>query len=92
MASVNNEDGPHFAELLRVLDESAVWAAQMEPGARRLQPAPRSPLREDDVRAHPYELSHAAWHCLSHAVDHLGLRALLRDAKVVERRDPIRGL
>ena len=65
MASVNNEDGPHFAELLRVLDESAAWAARIGPGAERLRPAPRSPLRGDDDRAHPYELSHAAWHSLS---------------------------
>jgi hypothetical protein len=53
VASVNNEDGPYFAELLRVLDESAGWAARMEPDAERLQPAPRSPLRGDDDRAHP---------------------------------------
>ena len=70
MASVNNEEGPYFAELLRVLDESAAWAARIEPGAERLLPAPRSPLGGDDARAHPYELSHAAWHSLSHAVDH----------------------
>jgi hypothetical protein len=89
VASVNNEDGPYFAELLRVLDESAGWAARMEPDAERLQPAPRSPLRGDDARAHPYELSHAAWHSLSHAVDHLScLRALLRDAKVVHMYAP----
>ena len=84
MACVNNEVRQHFAELLRVLDESDTWAARIGPGAERLRPAPRSPLREDDDRAHPYELSHAAWHSLSHAVDHLScLRALLRDAKPV---------
>ncbi len=89
LASVNDEDGPHFAELLRVLDQSGAWAARIAPGAERLQPAPRSPLRGDDDRAHPYELSHAAWHSLSHAVDHLScLHALLRDAKVVHMYAP----
>jgi hypothetical protein len=43
----------------------------------------------DDYRLHPYELRHAAWHSLSHAVDHLGcLRALLGDAKVVHMYAP----
>ena len=89
MASVNNEDGPYFAELLRVLDESAAWAARIGQDVERLLPAPRSPLRGDDDRVHPYELSHAAWHSLSHAVDHLScLRALLRDAKVVHMYAP----
>ena len=69
MACVNNEDGPHFTELLGALDESGAWAARIGPGAERLRPAPRSPLRRDDDRAHPYELSHAAWHSLGHAVD-----------------------
>jgi hypothetical protein len=89
VACVNNEDGPHFAELLRALDESDTWAARIGPGAERLRPAPRSPLWGDDDRAHPYELSHAAWHSLSHAVDHLScLRALLRDAKVIHMYAP----
>jgi hypothetical protein len=89
VACVNKEDRSHFPELLRALDESDTWAARIGPGAERLRPAPRSPLRGDDDRAHPYELSHAAWHSLSHAVDHLScLRALLRDAKVVHMYAP----
>src|SRR2546421_9672254 len=66
VACVNKEDRSHFAELLRALDESDTWAARIGPGAERLRPAPRSPLWGDDDRAHPYELSHAAWHSLSH--------------------------
>lgn len=89
VAAMNDEDGPYFAELLRVLGESGAWAARIGPAANPLRPAPRSPLRGDDDRAHPYEVSHAAWHSLSHAVDHLScLRALLGDAKVVHMYAP----
>ena len=86
---MNDEDGPYFAELLRVLGESGAWVARIGPAANPLRPAPRSPLRGDDDRAHPYEVSHAAWHSLSHAVDHLScLRALLGDAKVIHMYAP----
>jgi hypothetical protein len=55
----------------------------------RLRPAPRSSLRGDDDRAHPYQLSHAVWHSLSNAVDHLScLRALLGDAKIIHMYAP----
>jgi hypothetical protein len=86
---MNDEDGPYLAELLRVLGESGTWAARISPDAERPRPAPHSPMCGDDNRLHPYELSHAAWHSLSHAVDHLGcLRALLGDAKVVHMYAP----
>jgi len=43
----------------------------------------------DDQRTHPYELSHAAWHSLSHAVDPLNcLLALLRDAHMIHMFAP----
>ena len=86
---MDDEDGPYFAELLRVLGDSDGWAARIDPAADRPRPAPHSPLRGDDDRAHPYELSHATWHSLSHAVDHLScLRALLRDAQVIHMYAP----
>jgi hypothetical protein len=41
-------------------------------------------MRGDDGRLHPYERSHAAWHSLGRAVDHLTcLRAVLGGARVV---------
>ena len=67
------------------------WLSRIDPGAERQRPAPGSPLRGDDDRTHPYETSHAAWHALSHAVDHLHcLRSLLRDAQVIHMYAPTR--
>lgn len=54
-----------------------------------METAPRSPMRGDDERLHPYEISHAAWHSLGHAVDHLTcLRAVLGGARVVPMYAP----
>ena len=89
MARMNEEDIRYLVELLGVLARSAVWAARTSSAAGRAEPAPRSPMRGDDDRTHPYEVSHAAWHSLAHAVDHLTcLRALLGDAKVIAMYAP----
>lgn len=65
------------------------WTARIDPGAQRQYPAPRSPLTIDDQRTHPYQTSHAAWHALSHAVDHLHcLQSLLQDARVIHMYAP----
>jgi hypothetical protein len=86
---MDDEDGKHLAELLGVLSEVDAWAARTNADASRLRPSPRSSLRGDDGKAHPYDLSHAVWHSLSHAVDHLGsLRALLGGAKVIHMYAP----
>lgn len=86
---MNDDDGRYLAQLLEVLAQSESWAARIDSAAEPSRPAPGSPLRGDDDRAHPYELSHAAWHSLSHAVDHLGcLRALVGDARAVHMFAP----
>jgi len=86
---MDDEDGKYLAETLRVLAGADTWAARTNAGALRLRPAPGSSLFADDERAHPYELSHAAWHLLSNAVDHLGcLQALLGDAKIIHMFAP----
>jgi hypothetical protein len=86
---VDDNDGRYLAQLLDVLAQSDSWAARIHPSVPPSRPAPRSPLRGDDDRAHPYELSHAAWHSLSHAVDHLGcLCALVQDARTVHMFAP----
>jgi len=75
--------------LLGELKQVDGWVARI--GAAGIQPGPRprSPLRADDDRTHPYELSHAAWLSLSHAVDHLNcLHALLKDAQVIHMFAP----
>ena len=86
---MDDEDGRHLAETLRVLSETGTWAARTNADAARLRPAPGSKLFMDDEQAHPYELSHAAWHLLSNAVDHLGcLQALLGDAQIIHMFAP----
>jgi hypothetical protein len=86
---MEDEDGKHLAEILRVLSEADAWAGRTNADASRLRPSARSSLRGDDDKAHPYDLSHAVWHALSHAVDHLGsLRTLLGDAKVIHMYAP----
>jgi hypothetical protein len=85
VSCVDDKDKPHYLELLRVLGAVGGWLARIGPEADRPQPPPPgSPLRADDDLAHPYDLSHAAWLSLTHAVDHLGcLNTLLADAHVV---------
>jgi hypothetical protein len=86
---VDEVDRPHYAELLRRLDEVDGWLTRIDPDVDHAQPSPGSPVRTDDARTHPYELSHGAWHSLSHAVDHLNcLRVLLRDAGVIHMYAP----
>lgn len=89
MPAMDDDDGEHLAELLRVLLEADTWALRTNHGEPRLLPAQGSPLPGDDEAAPPYHLSHAAWHLLSNAVDHLScLRVLLGDAKVIHMYAP----
>lgn len=89
MSSVDGTDAPHYKELLRLLGEVEGWLARIDPRVDHPQPAPGSPLCADDERTDPYQLSHAAWHSLSHAVDHLHcVRTLLRDAGVIHMFAP----
>jgi hypothetical protein len=92
VTSVDNLDDterPHYAELLRLLSEVNGWVARIDPQADPPQPAPGSPLRADDERTHPYQLSHAAWNSLSHPVDHLNcLHTLLREARQIHMYAP----
>jgi len=85
---MNDEDGRLLTELLGVLGESEPWARRPS-SAAGLEPALRSPMRGDDDRLHPYEISHAAWHSLGHAVDHLTcLLVLLGGVRVVPMYAP----
>ena len=78
-----------LAELLRVLGESDPWIKRVSSAVGELGPAARSPMGEDDDRLQPYQLSHAAWHSLAHAVDHLVcLQALLGGARLVPMYAP----
>src|SRR5262249_16103806 len=77
--AMDDEDGKHLAEILRVLSKADAWAKRVNAAAAPPPgPAPHSSLRGDDDQAHPYEVSHAVWLLLGGAVDHLCcLRALL---------------
>jgi hypothetical protein len=79
----------HLLELLSELRKVDAWVARMDPSTRPPGPPPGSSLYGDDARTRPYELSHGAWHALSHAVDHLNcLHVLLKDAQVIHMFAP----
>ncbi|MEV0453901.1 hypothetical protein [Catellatospora methionotrophica] len=86
---MEDDDRPHYLALLRSLELIEPWLKRMDPESGRMQPGARSPLLGDDNRLHPYETSHATWHSLSHAVDHLHLlQTVLRDARVIHMYAP----
>jgi hypothetical protein len=86
---MDDEDGKHLADTIRILQQVQGREARTNADASRPRPAPRSPLRGDDDKAHPYDLSNESWRHLSTAVDHLScLRAVLEDAKVVHMYAP----
>lgn len=66
-----------------------IWVSRIDATADPPRPERGSPMHADDRRLAPYQLSHACWHSLSHAVDHLNcLRSLLQDAGVVHMYAP----
>ncbi|TDC47630.1 hypothetical protein E1258_28450 [Micromonospora sp. KC207] len=78
-----------FAEMFRHLDKIDPWLKRMDPDGPRERPQERSELSRDNKEANPHQLSQAAWHSLSHAVDHLHcLRTLLRDAHTMHMYAP----
>jgi len=87
---VDEDDRPYYVQLLRTLAEIDGWLARLDPAAaERGQPASGSPMRGDDERLDPYQISHAVHNSLSHGVDHLHcLRTVLRDAAVIHMYAP----
>ncbi|TWJ20853.1 hypothetical protein [Micromonospora endolithica] len=83
------EEHQLFTEMFRHLDKIDPWLTRMDPEGPRPRLQERSDLSRDDKETHPYQLSQAAWHALSHAVDHLHcLRTLLKDARVMHMYAP----
>jgi hypothetical protein len=71
------------------LDRIDPWLGRMDPAGTHEPPAERSVMSRDDKETDPFQISHAAWHALSHAVDHLHcLRALLKDAHLMHMYAP----
>ncbi|MBQ0894649.1 hypothetical protein KBX37_16345 [Micromonospora sp. U56] len=78
-----------FGEMFRHLDRIEPWLQRMDPDGPYERPQERSALSRDDKETHPHRMSHAAWHSLSHAVDHLNcLRTLLKDAQMMHMYAP----
>lgn len=78
------DDEQLSAELLGVLKPVDQWLSRISPEGPRSLPEVRSGLADDDEHAQPFQISHAAWHSLVHAVDNLHLlRLVLRDLKIV---------
>ncbi|MEU7677173.1 hypothetical protein AB0C42_20460 [Micromonospora taraxaci] len=89
MATTADEEQQLFAEMFRHLDKIEPWLKRMDPDGPHERPRERSQMRRDDKETHPYQLSQAAWHSLSHAVDHLHcLRTLLKDARMMHMYAP----
>lgn len=84
-----DEEQRLFAEMFRHLDRIEPWLQRMDPSGPHERPQERSTLSRDDKETHPHRMSHAAWHSLSHAVDHLNcLRTLLKDAQMMHMYAP----
>lgn len=84
-----NEEQRLFAEMFKHLDKIEPWLKRIDPAGPTAAPRERSVMRRDDKETHPYRMSDAAWHALSHAVDHLHcLRALLKDAHLMHMYAP----
>ncbi|WP_431916983.1 hypothetical protein [Micromonospora wenchangensis] len=78
-----------FAEMFGQLDKIEPWLKRMDPDGPRERPQERSELSRDNKETEPHQLSQAAWHSLSHAVDHLHcLRTLLKDAHMMHMYAP----
>ncbi|MFI7209238.1 hypothetical protein [Micromonospora aurantiaca (nom. illeg.)] len=75
--------------MFRHLDRIDPWLKRVDPAGPHERPQERSTLSRDNKEMHPYQLSQAAWHALSHAVDHLHcLRTVLKDAHVMHMYAP----
>lgn len=86
---MNPSDAEHYQALLAALAPVDGWVARISATANRPRPQAGSPMDADDKRVAPYHISHACWHSLSHAVDHLAcLSALLRVAGMVNMYAP----
>jgi hypothetical protein len=86
---MEGKDALHLARMMWMLGPLDGWLARIDPDAARQRPMPGSALSADDEYLYPYRLSDAAWHALSHAVDHLScLRAVVRDAGLIHMYAP----
>jgi hypothetical protein len=86
---VNDNEQRHVQKLLHGLEQVDGWRARINPDGPRSAPPDGSPLKADNNRTAPYQLGHAAWHAISHAVDHLHcLHALITDAQLLNMYAP----
>ncbi|GAB3968893.1 hypothetical protein V1634_20305 [Plantactinospora veratri] len=89
MTVVEDRERPSFEDLLQILTQLDSWLDRLDPEGPRSGVAAESDLGRDDQIADPFQLSFAARHSLSYAVDHLHmLRSTLRDAGVIHMYAP----
>jgi hypothetical protein len=69
---MNAEEERDLRRLVSWLGRTDQWQALTDGPPEVWRIHPRSPLAGDDAKTHPFEVSHAAWHALTVAVDHLG--------------------
>jgi hypothetical protein len=81
---VDPEEQRDVGKLLELLERTKPWAEMTGNPADAWCAQPGSALAGDDAKTDPYQLSHAAWHALTVAVDHLGC---LRTSLVGELQD-----
>jgi hypothetical protein len=87
--AVDEKDAKDRRQLLAVLLHIDPWLSRINQDSEPEKPEPGSPMHADDNRLDPYQISHAAWSSLSHAVDHLHcLRTLVRDAGIIHMYAP----
>lgn len=81
---MEDDEKPFFEAMLGTLKRVDQWRSRLDPDTPFNRIADGSPMSGDNKRLDPYQLSHAAWLALSHAVDHLHAhRSVLVDAQVI---------
>lgn len=81
---------PLVEELRQILSPLAGWLSRIDAGdPSDFGPAAGSSLHGDDNHTDPYQVSHAVWHSLSHALDHLHcLEAVIYKAGTINMYAP----
>jgi hypothetical protein len=89
VSRVDSQEAEDYKALVRALEPVNGWVAQTSADTNRQRPQPGSPMKGDDDRLDPYQISHSCWHSLSHAVDHLHcLQVLVKDAGMIHMYGP----
>jgi hypothetical protein len=81
---VHADEQQELRKLLELLERAKPWEELTGSPSEAWQAQPGSALAGDDAKTNPYQLSHATWHALTVAVDHLHC---LRNSLLGELKD-----